>query len=163
MRPVAYKIFFFLLVIIAACGRSKARHPQQAVIIIPDKNIWDTSNCTIFPIFTEAGNNPPTSLSNSEFEESYYLFFKALNKHNSATETEPSAIIDGLSKYKFQLILSPNDRKKKLVWVNCICDSDGRDWKKTIIGAADGGKCYFNCKINLVSKRVYDFKVNGMG
>jgi hypothetical protein len=163
MRPVAYKFLISLLVVIVACGGPKTRHPEQAVTIIPDKNFWDSSNCTVFPIFSETGNDPPKSLTNSQFEDAYYLFVRALNKHNLATETLPSETIDDLSKYKFQLILSLNDRKEKLVWVNCICDSDGRDWKKTIIGAADGGKCYFNCKINLVSKRVYDFKVNSMG
>jgi hypothetical protein len=163
MRPVAYKILLFLLVVIVAGCRSKARHSQQVVTVISDKYIWDSSNCIVHPIFSELTNEPPTMLSYSEFEDVYHLFVKAINEYNSAPETTPNAIIDDLSKYKFQLILSLNDRKEKVVWINCICDSDGRDWKKTIINAADGGTCYFNCKINLVLKRVYEFMVNGPG
>lgn len=69
-------------------------------------------------------------------------------------------VID-LKDYKRQYIAVINSKGQKEVWVNCICNAASKDWKKGLIIVLDGGKCYFNVKINLKTKKFSNFVVNG--
>ena len=56
-----------------------------------------------------------------------------------------------------------NTKGEKEVWVNCLWDVD--DIKKLqnhIIFVFDGGACYFKVKINLTTKKILSFGVNGL-
>ena len=69
-----------------------------------------------------------------------------------------------LKNYKRQYVAVINQIGEKEVWVNCFCwDSWGENefCKHQILDVSDGGKCFFNLKINLTRKKVYDFWVNG--
>ncbi|MGC3943794.1 MAG: hypothetical protein QM762_04505 [Chryseolinea sp.] len=63
--------------------------------------------------------------------------------------------------YRKQLVAVINSKGEKEVWVNCFCVTFNDSWKTQILNIEDGGPCYFNFKVNLVTKRVYDFIVNG--
>ena len=64
--------------------------------------------------------------------------------------------------YKRQLIVVTNNKNEKVVWLNYFFQtSDNSKWKTTIIHVKDGGNCYFNFKINLTTKKIYDLFVNG--
>ncbi|HAS44793.1 MAG TPA: hypothetical protein DCS93_30215 [Microscillaceae bacterium] len=65
-----------------------------------------------------------------------------------------------LAEYKRQYVAVVNKQGQKEVWINCFC-ADGFDWKRAIVTVLDGGKCFFNLKINLAQKKYYDFAVNG--
>ena len=67
------------------------------------------------------------------------------------------------TKYKRQYIPTINAKGEKEVWINFFCNYDDRDWKKEIILVMDGGNCYFQLKINLTTKKYFDFYVNGNG
>ena len=67
-----------------------------------------------------------------------------------------------LRNYKRQYICAINENGDKIVWVNCFC-SEGKDyWRKRVVFVSDGGRCYFNLKINLTKKLTYDVMVNGV-
>jgi hypothetical protein len=63
--------------------------------------------------------------------------------------------------YKKQLVAVTNSKGEKEVWVNCFCDDWDKAWRTQIVMVHDGGPCYFNFKINLTRKKVYDLMVNG--
>jgi hypothetical protein len=66
-----------------------------------------------------------------------------------------------LNFYKRQYIPVKNNLGETEVWVNCFCQIAGEEWKTNIVYVDDGGKCYFNLKINLTKSKYYDFYVNG--
>jgi len=66
-------------------------------------------------------------------------------------------------KYLKQLVVATNPKGEKEVWVNCLCYTGQIEdtwWKEQIISVFDGGSCFFNLKINLSTKKYYDFRVN---
>ncbi len=65
------------------------------------------------------------------------------------------------NEYKIQLIAVTDSRDEKQLWVNCFCNESGAKWRTKILSVDDGGPCYFNFKIDLSTKRVYDLSVNG--
>ncbi len=66
-----------------------------------------------------------------------------------------------LKDYKRQYIPVINMSGEKEVWVNCFCQTMGHDWKTEEVFILDGGNCFFNLKINIDTKKYYDFMVNG--
>ena len=62
--------------------------------------------------------------------------------------------------YKKQLVAVINSKGEKEVWVNCFCDSPIYDWHTKIYWVDDGASCYFNFKINLNTKKHFEFVVN---
>ena len=74
-------------------------------------------------------------------------------KNNSA--------IQDLGKYKIQFFGYTDKDNKKILWANFFCNDHGRNWKKEPIFVKDGGNCYFNVKVNLDTKEVFDFIING--
>ncbi|MDP4218675.1 MAG: hypothetical protein Q8927_20955 [Bacteroidota bacterium] len=67
-----------------------------------------------------------------------------------------------VDKYMRQYIAIFNARGQKIVWVNLFCTDDGFNWHKQVYMVEDGGGCYFNLKINLATRKVYDLMVNGI-
>jgi hypothetical protein len=65
-----------------------------------------------------------------------------------------------LARYVRQYIPALDDDGNKIVFVNCVCNTNGRDFRKEMIFVADGGKCYFHLYINLTKKTIYDLYIN---
>ena len=86
--------------------------------------------------------------------------FDKINKEHPEHRFNKSDFIIDLTKYKRQIIAVTNDKGEKEVWVNCFCN-DANYWKKEIVQVMDGGKCFFNFKINLTTKKYFDLRVNG--
>jgi hypothetical protein len=70
-----------------------------------------------------------------------------------------SFIID-LKNYQRQYVAVKNEKGEKEVWVNCFCGS-GPIPRKYPVLVCDGGNCFFNLKINLTTRKYYEFIVNG--
>ena len=65
--------------------------------------------------------------------------------------------------YRKQLIVVTNKKGEKEVWVNCFCDTwNSNKWKTDILVVEDGGNCYFHFKINLKTKKYFDFVINSL-
>ena len=68
-------------------------------------------------------------------------------------------ILDG---FKRQYVPIINSEGQKEVWINLFCDDSGMEnWKNELYEVEDGGNCYYNLKINLVTKKYYDLSING--
>ena len=66
-----------------------------------------------------------------------------------------------LPAYRRQYICGINKNGDKIVWVNCFCDKHDK-WKNQTVFVFDGGSCFFNLKIDITKKLVYDAIVNGI-
>jgi hypothetical protein len=91
------------------------------------------------------------------------LSSEELSKIDSILQQCTNKIGSHLSQYKRQYVPSINDKGEKVVWVNCFCSKWDRNWKKELIRVEDGGSCYFNVTINLVTGKYDDLRVNGVG
>jgi hypothetical protein len=101
----------------------------------------------------------PARISHEELSEAERLLQLAVQEHNS--KAEGYWIISNLDQYRRQYVAVINEKGEKEVWINCFC-SELEGWTKEIIVVKDGGKCYFNLKVNLTARRYYDFGVNGV-
>jgi hypothetical protein len=73
-----------------------------------------------------------------------------------------NSIID-LRYYKRQYIISLNDKREKIVRVNCFCShGDSEFWKTNVVEVMDGGKCYFSLVVNLDTNQLIYFQTNGI-
>ena len=66
-----------------------------------------------------------------------------------------------LSKYKVQLFGYLNDDGEKVIWANYFCNAKGENWQKFIVAVDGLGNCYFNVKLNIETKEVFDLRING--
>ena len=119
--------------------------------------VTDT-NCAIIPYQPDCywifKNVQATTLSEREIQvvDSIYTYCK--NDHRDELIKHAN--------YKRQYVPVINNKGEKEVWVNCFCDYES-DWQKRIVIVFDGGKCFFNLKINITKKEYYDFGTNGEG
>ncbi len=114
------------------------------------KNLW------------ELQNTKPAVLTDEDLAAINEIFPKAINDYNEKITGKYGKLTD-LSKYKRQLVPYLNAKGEKEVWVNCFCSDFGQDWRKEIIQVDDGGRCFFNLRINLMTKKGFDLRVNGQG
>lgn len=74
-------------------------------------------------------------------------------QNNDIKTKNPNLAIDkkdfviDLAEYKRQYIAVTNDKGEKEVWINCFCDTWGKNWRKELIFVKDGGNYYFNLKL----------------
>lgn len=139
----------------------------------------DTSNYTILPfdslkywVFKDC---KPAKLTSSDLKDIGRIVGKCVDDYNqerkkqlhkSRAKQARAAANSGfspivLTKYKRQYFAVTNEKGQKEVWVNCFCETGNPNWKNEPIFVKDGGNCYFNVKINLKTKKYYDFAVNG--
>lgn len=139
----------------------------------------DTSLITIFPYDTAqhwvAKNGKTTTLTTEDFLKIDNLLtncvndyngkqvkqFEKNNKENPEYNLNKKNFLIDLTEYKRQYVATINSKGEKEVWVNCFCDAMSFNWKQHLVFVFDGGKCYFNLKINLTTGQYYDFIING--
>ncbi|WP_298515310.1 hypothetical protein [uncultured Kordia sp.] len=66
--------------------------------------------------------------------------------------------------FKRQYLPVINEKGEKEVWINFFCAAhlEGSWWKTKRYQVADGGNCYYNLKINLATKEIYNVRINGV-
>ena len=139
----------------------------------------DTSSIAIIPFDTTYHwlfkGAKQTELNASELKKIERMLTDSLMKYNSEQRLQYEEIskkypnetfslsnfIIELDKYKRQYIPVINEQGEKEVWINCFCGNWGEIGKTEILEVEDGGNCYFNLKINLTTKTIYDIMVNG--
>jgi len=136
----------------------------------------DTSRIALLPsndLFPFEGAQK-ASLNTQELKLIESILFEAIQTYNVERAKQfaqyktkyPNDALDkkqfliDLAEYKRQYIAVVNKQGQKEVWINCFCTDDFA-WKREIVTVLDGGKCFFNLKINLTQKQYFDFAVNG--
>ncbi len=152
-----------LIIIIAlniSCNQEKVQNQNSQKNLEILKTISDTSKFTVIEynedakwVFSE--NCKKTNLTKNDLDNIDFLLNEKVQKDNFLAEK-----ID-LDKYKRQYVTVINEKNEKIVWINCFCGNWTKNSRKQIFAVEDGGNCYFNLKINLTTKKIYDFIVNG--
>ncbi|MEI6143837.1 MAG: hypothetical protein WCP85_31450 [Mariniphaga sp.] len=174
MRSSRYLLFLLLL---TCCGPSGSNNSQSSDY---KNSFYNTSFIALIP-FNERGNLfdkdcKSVNLTQEDFKNIDSLLNKFISDYNLIKEKEfenvnsqrpelkisKSYFIIDLKRYKRQYIAVVNPKGEKEVWINCGCGFSEESWKHSRISVEDGGNCYFNLKINLFKKIVYDFMVNGV-
>ncbi|HWY34363.1 MAG TPA: hypothetical protein VNX68_06930 [Nitrosopumilaceae archaeon] len=105
----------------------------------------------------------PSDLSSIEIDTVFSLLKRAIVVHNRTIHNKFYVVRD-LEEYKFQFVPIVNVKGEKIVWINAFCGTFGaNNWKKDIVLVMDGGNCYFQAKINLTTKSVFEIGTNGLG
>lgn len=120
---------------------------------------WDKNSNYPF----DSSNYNPSTLTQADIEQIERSLIEAVTDYNnSLSQGHEEFKIDLNAKdYKKQLVVVSNSNGEKEVWINCFCDASDKSWQTQIVSVDDGGPCYFNFKLNLTTKKVYDLIVNG--
>lgn len=123
------------------------------------------------PVYT-AAKPKPGGLTKTETDEIDRLLRQSVDEYNQKQEEEfakwkeldstlkKDDFMINLAEYKRQYVPVITETNEPEVWVNAICYWAGERWRKEIIRVDDGGKCYFNVKINLSKKTYSNMTVN---
>ncbi len=159
-----------LLCLFSACHQSSPRNTAKVEYTI------DTSKITVIPfdtsdhIFTK--DCKATNISASEIHKGEIILADCINSWNNKINESNKKHVDkqedfndysvDLKKYKRQYLAVLNANGEKEVWINCFyTDYSNFSWKKNIVSVLDGGKCFFNVRVNLTTGEYYDFEMNG--
>ena len=161
------KIFVWTLFVTLTACRPESRKEQTDNR--QDELKYDTAKTAIiswdkeFNYPFDSINYHATILTQEDINQVDSLLISSVTDYNnSLTDGHEDYKIDLKTRdYKKQLIAVTNSKGEKEIWVNCFCDDWDKSWKTEILEVHDGGPCYFNLKINLTTKKIYDFGVNG--
>ncbi len=109
----------------------------------------------------------PTVYDIEQNEELIKLYIKkTLKKPKTASEENLSSTLkrEKLEIYYRQCVGLIDSSGNQIVWVNFICSKQIHhypDWQDKIISVRGGAACYFNLKVNLTNREVYDLILNG--
>ena len=130
--------------------------------IIDDKAILYNSKIVVFQndtIRTDIfDSSKKTELNDLEMLTVDEIVLKAVDKHNKETVFEKISV----NKYLRQYVIALDENGEKIVWINCFDEfyKDHIDWEHQIVSANDGGIRFFNLKVNLNRKKIYQFSTN---
>jgi hypothetical protein len=164
----SWKILFSVLTIVS-CGQTTNNNKESSKIIMATVQPVDTSLIAIIPFDNSRDwlfdkTYSPSTLTQNDIEKIEAVMTSCIDKYNNnlSSENKKYFVIDlTKEKYKRQYVAVTNKKGDKEVWINCLCQTHGDNWKTSIIMVDDGGNCYFNLKINLTKEKCYDFGVNG--
>ena len=156
-----------LLPIIIVSFTFCSTHSQTSAIVLPDLS-FDTTMIAVIPFAVKNfygeldSTNTPSILTQEDITELEILFNKSVKEHDSALNAKDRKYytIGDQSLYKRQYVCYKNKNGEKIVYIDCFCTAY-EGWHKEMMVIDDGGKCFFNLKINLNTKKYFDFMVNG--
>jgi hypothetical protein len=166
-----------LLFFLSSCGQMA--NNNQAQKAMASHHTIDTSKYAILKFDTTDTwlfeNAKPSSLTQTEIEEieniltqyidaynpDQQLQFDTISKAHAEYNLKIENFIINLSRYKRQYFPVINSAGQKEVWVNFFCNDFDKNWRRDMLIVHDGGNCYFSLTINLVTKKISRFIVNG--
>jgi hypothetical protein len=159
------KFLTFLLLTpgLISCGQSinKSNSEQTNATILA----FDTSKIAILPFHNTLGwpfkDCGPAELTTKDIALIEAILTKCIEENKPIVEKKFRNFTIDLKRYKRQYTAVTNKKGEIEIWINCFCETFGRDWKTNQILVKDGGNCYFNVKINLTTGKYYDFMING--
>jgi len=154
--------FVFLFVFIISCS-------SQRSSVLDDKKMTIIKDYSYIKWFTGSDLNP-FEPNNIELEKVNRIFEKAINEGKFHFLKKEK--ISELKKHYRQYLCYLNEKGEKIIYINAFCelfdeyDEENNlvpfDWKNKMVDVADGGKCYWNIKINLTTNEYFELKVNGI-
>lgn len=167
-------IIFCALLLFYFTGCSQTKENRENIVTENKDSIAfkiDTSkivvlsfeNIPFLPVFENAVS---AELTIEDYREIEILLEKCIEEYNinqkkfaEKHKLEKENI--NLPEYNRQYVPVINEYGEKEVWVNCFCGNYENSRRQNIVIIKDGGKCFFNVKINITKKEYYNLMVNG--
>jgi c-di-AMP phosphodiesterase-like protein len=133
---------------------------------------YDTSYYYIFPktfVSTDLSDKEIVACENllRLFIENYNV--EAKKRFDEMTKQYPNVKFNvrdytiELEDYGRQYMSVVSDKGEKMVYVNCFCDPKEFEYRdKELVQVHDGGNCFFNFRVDLKNKTIFDFMENGV-
>ncbi len=130
----------------------KDNTPPSAVLKI------DTTDGQQFRVVIQEGE-VVIPLSESEIQLADSFLHKQIEEYNQNLDISNS--ID-LSKYRRQYFTSINRKGEKQLEINCFClVLNNNEWRQKRVDVKDGGNCFFHLIVNLTTRKILGFYLNG--
>jgi hypothetical protein len=145
---------------------SKTNNKTTSSYFVPKDTVVDTSLIAIIPF--EQGQDlfdksyKPATLSQTDLKKIEGFLNKCVKNYNDKLSKDARISWHISTSYYRQYVAAISANGEKVVWLNCMCNVENEDWKKSLIMVMDGGSCYFSLMINLTNKKYYDLIVNGV-
>jgi len=150
---------FSLSFLLISCKNEEIRKNTELKLHQKEVAIDTTNGEQFIAILKLKNSKTPVNLAKEDFKIIEVLLRKSVQDYNIGKEK----IID-LRYYKRQYSPYIDENGDKLVGINCFCSISGTDnWKTESVFVKDGGKCFFQARINLSRKEVEFFQTNGEG
>jgi len=159
------------MITICSCGQKKSIVENKPRFKVPDSNYVVLSYNKNMDWLFEEGEN--TNLTESELIEIEKILDIAIEQNNEEQRKRLKQLYPNRNETDFDLQLKENKRQyipiinpkgEKEIWVNFFCrEIDYIDWKKIPMIITDGGKCFFNIKVNLTTKTYSKLYMNSQG
>jgi hypothetical protein len=165
-----FLLFVFALAGLTAYSQSKKmpalKYDTSKIAIIPldsikDDSYYDTCKPANAKEDDFAEIETILNLAIEKFNKKWGTWYDSIKKTYPASPIKIKDLIIDFRNYRRQYVFYYNKRGQKCVWINCFCSSEFEGWKKYIVFVFDGGKCFFNVRINLSFKVFFDFCANG--
>jgi hypothetical protein len=161
---------FLSALTIASCGQTVNTEQTNKMTNVAIVQPVDTSLIAIIPFNNSRDwlfdkTFTPATLTESDIQKIETLLINCVTEYNKklSGDNKQFFLIDmNKEKYKRQYVAVTNKKGEKVVWINCLCQTHGDNWKTSLIMVDDGGSCFFNLKINLAKEKCYDLSVNGL-
>ena len=151
---------------IASCY-SNAQSPVNSQPLI-----YDTSKIAIIPYhqdipwINDYDVDSPADLTQQDISDVKKIFEQSVTDHNNKipdpVKKNPHYIIDLKNRdYKTQYVCTINRKNEKIVYVCCFCNLVGLPWRTSVF-IAEEGNCFFTVKIDLITKKYFDFSLDNL-
>ena len=142
-------LLLLLILVLSAC-KSPDKHSTRKSHSLAWNN---TNNYVVISNKFGPYTAPSAPLSTQEIHTIDSLIKKAIVEHNKTADKHQ--LLDSPMNYHKQLWASIDNDHRKVVSVNCFCDTSAfPNWRKEKIAIVDGGNCFFELEINLKTKSV---------
>jgi hypothetical protein len=132
--------------------------------------VYDTSKIAIItyhydiPWINDHDIDSAGDLTQQDIFDVEKIFQQSVNNHNNkipdSVKKSSHYYIDFKSNdYKRQYVSTINSKNEKIIYVCCFCMLRGWDWRKTLL-VAEEGRCFFTVKIDLTTKKYFDFSLD---
>ncbi|WP_139856818.1 hypothetical protein [Aequorivita sinensis] len=157
------RTLLFTILILAISCKSLRNNSNIGKIGNSDYYILKFEPNEKYPIFENA---QPTELTHEEIVETEKIIKSKVDKITSEWRAETdNEYAESEYQYDRQYIAAINENGEKLIWINFFCEkslAEFYDLRKERTNTADGGKCFFQLKVNLTKKTIIGYKFNGI-
>lgn len=173
---MTHKIVLIMLILVSSCTEYRKTNEVETVVKVMSDLEVGPADYVILKYQPQwhwlFKNVRAAELSNSEFleienflkvaihesNEAQKAELKTYNKNNSQNQRTTTGYELQLEGYKRQYVPVFNENGQKEVFINFFCD-EFNDWETELVQVEDGGNCYYNFKVNLVTKE-YLLEIN---
>ena len=169
-------IFTIVIVVLASCSQERrANNEFVDKLVLDSLNInvlkYDSSYKYIFPEAMEIADLTREEITECELLLKAYIAnynvqakkrFEEISKNHPGLKFSLDNFTIELKNYGRQYVAAINNDGEKVVYVNCFCHPSEFDYRdKELVQVEDGGNCFFNFKVDIKRKRIFDFRENG--